>query len=203
MDSGVRWLAHASWHFSVTFVRGLDSEELGRRLGADPAAAPVLATAREIEGLLVDPNVGIARLGEAGGWAFAAEYGEAHGTRHGVLAELSRGGEAVNLDPQTDHPPSMFSCAAGGELLCSFGLAEEGRRWGSNPDLLNTALESAGVFLPDGSVLEAGASRHAQRIAMSLGVIERHFGLSLPRELVEQGELRTVSVNGHPNLDSL
>ncbi|WP_240677005.1 DUF6461 domain-containing protein [Actinacidiphila soli] len=134
MTAGVRWLAHAPCYFSVTFVRGITPEELGVRLGADPAVAPVAATAREVDSLLTDPNVGIAQLGEANGWAYAAEYGEAGGTRHSVLAELSRGGcDAVNLDPQASHPPPMFSYAADGELLCSFGLAEEGQRWGRGP----------------------------------------------------------------------
>jgi hypothetical protein len=134
MTAGLRWLAHAPWYFSVTFVRGITPEELGVRLGADPAVAPVAATAREADSLLTDRNIGIARLGEANGWAFAAGYGEAGGTRHSVLAELSRGGcDAVNLDPQADHPPPMFSYAADGELLCSFGLAEEGGGGGLSP----------------------------------------------------------------------
>jgi hypothetical protein len=199
----MRWLADSPWYFSVTFVRGVPAAELGARLGADPAVAPVPATARGIEGLLGDPNVGIALLGEANGWAFAAEYGASRGTRHDVLAELSRGGaDAVNLDPQVDHPPPMFSCASGGELVCSFGLAEEGRRWGSRPDLLNPALEGAGVLLPDGSVAAVGAGRRARRVALSLGAIERHFGLSLPREPLA-GELPAVAVSGHPDLRAL
>jgi hypothetical protein len=201
VDSGVRWLADSPWYFGVTFVRGISARELGVRLGADPAAVPVQATARDIEHLLVDPNVGIARLGEANDWAFAAEYGEARGTRRSVLAELSKGGgEAVNLDPQVDHPPSMFSCARVGEVVCSFGLGEEGSRWGTTPDLLNPALESAGVLLPDGSELRVGAPRRPQRIAMSLGVIERHFGLSLPQGPVMEDELPTVVVSGRPDL---
>ena len=106
---------------------------MGVRLGADPAAVPVPATAREIEGLLTDPNAGIARLGEANGWAFAVEYGEARGTRHTLLAELSRDGEAVNLDPQADHPPSMFSYAADGELLCRSGSAKRAAGGGTVP----------------------------------------------------------------------
>ncbi|MHA6760127.1 DUF6461 domain-containing protein [Streptacidiphilus sp. PAMC 29251] len=187
----------------MTFVRGITARELGVRLGADPAVAPVWATAAEIEGLLVDSNVGIAQLGVAKGWAFAAEYGESRGNRNSVLAELSRGGgDAVNLDPQVSHPPSMFSWASDGELACSFGLTEEGRRCGKCPDLLNPALESAGVLWPDGSVLEVGAARRTQRVALVMGVIERHFGISLPRGLLAE-ELPTVAVNGHPDLRAL
>ncbi|MFC1431413.1 DUF6461 domain-containing protein [Streptacidiphilus sp. N1-3] len=204
MDNGVRWLAETPWYFSVTFVRGISAPELGTRLGADPAAAPAVATAREIEGLLADPNIGIARLGDAGGWAFAVEYGESRGTQRAVLRQLSRaGGQAVNLDPQAGHPPSMFSCAGDGELLCSFGIGEESRRWGSSPDLLKPALETAGVLSADGSALAAGTQRQAQRAAMSLGVIGQYFGLSLPRALVEGGRLPTVVVSGRADLGAL
>lgn len=199
MESGVRWLADSPWYFSVTFVRGIGAREMGARLGIDPTAVAVPATARDVEGLLVDPNVGIARLGEVDGWAFAAEYGEPRGTDPSVLAELSRGGgESVNLDPQVSHPPSIFSYAFDGELMCSFGLGEEGSRWGSSPD-----LKSAGILLPDGSVLTVGSPRRSQRVAMSLGVIERRFGLSLPRGPVLDEELPAVAVSGRPNLQAL
>lgn len=84
-----------------------------------------------------------------------------------------------------------------------FGLGEEGRRWGNRPDLLNPALESAGVLLPDGSVLAVGTRRQSQRVAMVLGVIQRHFGLSLPRGPVEEDELPALAVNGHPDMSAL
>ncbi|WP_240677006.1 hypothetical protein [Actinacidiphila soli] len=58
-------------------------------------------------------------------------------------------------------------------------------------------MRSAGVILPDGSSLQVGATRQAQRVAMSLGVIEKHFGLSLPRQLLDD-ELPTVAVSGRP-----
>lgn len=154
MESGLRWLDHASWYLSVTLVRGIGPEELASRMAVNSAEPPVLTRARDVEGLLADPNVGIARVGESGGWAFVAEYGEARGTRHAFLAELSRsaGITAVNLDPQVDHPPPTFSCTADGALSCSFGLAEEGRRWGTTPDVLNAGLQRVGILLPDGSV---------------------------------------------------
>ncbi|ELP62558.1 DUF6461 domain-containing protein [Streptomyces turgidiscabies] len=203
-NRGVRWLVESDWHFSVTFARGITPEELAVRLGAAPGGASPSATADEAVGLLTDADIGVARIGEAEGWAFAAEYGEAPGTRHDVLRRVARGGvEAVNLDPQAFHPPPMFSYAADGELLCSFGLGEERLRWGSRPDLLQEELEAAGVVLPSGELLKVSNARHSQRIAMTLGAIERHFGMSLPRELLEDDRLPLVTVSGSPVLDSL
>jgi hypothetical protein len=61
-------------------------------------------------------------------------------------------------------------------------------------------MRSAGVILPDGSSLKVGAARHAQQVAMSLSVIEKHFGLSLPQRLLDD-ELPTVAVSGLPDLN--
>ena len=84
-----------------------------------------------------------------------------------------------------------------------YGLGEEHRRWESSPELLNPALEKAGVLLPDGMPLEAGAPRRTQRIAMSLGMIERHFGLSPPCGPVMAGQLPTVVVSGQADFSEL
>ncbi|MEU4931026.1 DUF6461 domain-containing protein [Streptomyces yokosukanensis] len=201
---GVRWLVESEWYYSVTFARGITPDELAVRLGAAAGAARPTATAEEAVALLSDPDVGVARIGEAGGWAFAAEYGEARGTRHDILTDISRdGAEAVNLDPQAFHPPPLFSYAADGELLCSFGLGEERRRWGSRPDLLQDDLTAAGIILPTGDYLRVSAERHSLRIAMSLGVIEKRFGLALPRDLLEYDRLPLAVVSGSPALDSL
>jgi hypothetical protein len=59
-------------------------------------------------------------------------------------------------------------------LLCSFGLGEERRRWGSQPDLLQQELEAADIILPTGDYLQVSGARHSPRLAMSLGVIEMH-----------------------------
>ncbi|WP_256216015.1 DUF6461 domain-containing protein [Streptomyces sp. Ag109_O5-10] len=200
----MRWLAESEWQNSVTFARGITPDELAVRLGASPGGAKPLVTAWEAVGLLTEADIGVARVGEAQGWAFAAEYGEAPGTRHDILKRISRNGvEAVNLDPQAFHPPPFFSYAADGELLCSFGLGEERRRWGSQPDLLQQELKAAGIILPTGDYLRVSGARYSPRLAMSLGVIEMHFGISLPRDLLEDGRLPLVLVSGSASLDSL
>ncbi|MYS17860.1 DUF6461 domain-containing protein [Streptomyces sp. SID4982] len=200
---GICWLAECEWHFGVTFAHGLTAEELAVRLGATPGSRPSVTADAAIM-LLTDADVGVARIGEAGGWAFAVEYGESRGTRHDVLKMVSRGGvTAVNLDPQAFHPPPMFSCAVDDDLVCSFGLGEEWRRWGSEPDLLQEDLEDAGVILPGGQYLETSGDRHSRRIALSLGVVEKRFSLSLPRDQVLDGALPLAVISGRPSLDTL
>ncbi|MGW7007883.1 DUF6461 domain-containing protein [Streptomyces sp. NPDC054933] len=204
MSSGVRWLAESEWLYSITFARGLSPEELAARVGAAPANMIQPLTEREAVGLLVSPDICIARIGQEDDWSFAAEYGEARGSRQDVLKEVSRDGvDAVNLDPQVDHPPPMFSYASDGEVLCSFGLGEEWSRWGAQPDLLNPAMEAAGVIMPGGVYLEVSGKRYAQRVAISLGVVEKHFGLSLPHDFLEDRSLSAVVISGSPDLSTL
>ncbi|MEW2513835.1 hypothetical protein [Streptomyces sp. NPDC046870] len=93
---GVRWLAESEWYYSVTFARGITPEELAARLGASPGAARATATAQEAVALLNDPDVGVARMGQAGGWAFAAEYGESRGARHDILTGRCSGCTSVS-----------------------------------------------------------------------------------------------------------
>ncbi|MFJ8728651.1 DUF6461 domain-containing protein [Streptomyces bauhiniae] len=200
---GIRWLSECEWHFGVTFAHGITAEELAGRLGAVPGSRPSV-TANAAIMLLTDADVGVARIGEAEGWAFAVEYGESHGTRHDALKKVSRGEvTAVNLDPQAFHPPPMFSCAVDDDLVCSFGLGEEWRRWGTDPDLLQVEFEDAGIILPGGEYLETSGDRYSQRIALSLGVVETRFGLSLPRDQVLDGTLPLAVISGEPSLDTL
>jgi hypothetical protein len=204
VNSGIRWLPESQWFYCVTFARGISPEDLATRLGAAPNSPRPQATAADVIDLLSDPNVGIARIGEASGWAFAAEYGEAQGTRKAVLEGISRDGiDVVSLDPQAAHPPPMFYYARDGELVCAFGLGEEWRRWGQQPGILNSAMEAAGIIIPGGGYLQVEGRRHNQRIAMSLGVIEKHFSLSLPRQVLEDGALPAVAVSGGPDLGAL
>jgi hypothetical protein len=109
-----------------------------------------MASAREAMGMLTAPGVGVARVGRSGDWSFAVGYGDAAGcTTAGLQAASRDGAEAVKFLLPPWHPPSLFSSYKDGVHLCSFGIGEESRRYGSEPDLLVPAWEQVGV-LPGG-----------------------------------------------------
>jgi hypothetical protein len=85
--------------------------------------------------LLTDPGIdGVARVGRAGDWAFAVEYGDAAGCTEAGLRAVSRdGAEAINFLMTPWNPPSMFAHYEDGIHICSFGIGEETRRWGGSP----------------------------------------------------------------------
>jgi hypothetical protein len=188
MADGIAWLLEPYLVDCVTFARGPDPAELAARLGASPDRTPRRASAAEAEGLLADPCIGsVARVGRSGDWSFAVEYGDAVGPTAPGLAAVSRGGaEAVNFLLMPWSPPSMFTYHRDGESICSFGIGEEARRWGQEPDLLVPALLAVGV-LPADREVAGGARERSKRLSML--AIEEYFGLRLPRADVVAGEL--------------
>jgi hypothetical protein len=130
----------------------------------------------------------VVRVGACGGWSFAVEYGVGDGGQG--PAEISRDGvEAIRLDPSPDHPPAMFSYARDGEGVCVFGIGEEVWRWGTQPDLLLPELIAAGVLYPDGEYARSEDEPYRDRDRHTLSLIEARFGLSLPRDEVEEQRL--------------
>ncbi|MET9962917.1 DUF6461 domain-containing protein [Streptomyces sp. NPDC006326] len=195
---GIRWLADwDGWYVGLTFARGIGPEELAVRLGAVPGIRPGPLGAGDAWTMVNETTDGdgVARVGSWGGWSFAVEHGVPAGAER--LAEVSRcGAEAVHLDPQPDHPPKQFAYARDGELVCCFGLGEEGWRGGHRPDFLLPELVAAGILAPDGSYPEAKAEAEAEaepddadRDRRTLAVLEHRFGLSLPRHLIEDTPL--------------
>jgi hypothetical protein len=128
-------------------------------------------------------SVCVARVGEAGGWSFAVEYGDAVGPTAQGLASASRAGTAaVNFSLTPWHPPSRFAYYLDATHICSFGIGEEHRRQGEQPDHLVPDLEKLGI-LPDGPRLDPRGMR------VTMLAIEDHFGLRLPRQQVLEGRL--------------
>jgi hypothetical protein len=188
---GIQWLARwDSWFAGLTFARGIAPEELAARLGAVPGLHPGPLGAMEAWSMVTETvdGDGVARVGSWGGWSFAVEHGLPAGAER--LAEVSRRGvEAVHLDPQPDHPPKQFAYARDGELICCFGLGEECWRGGHRPDFLLPELVEAGILTPDGGPARPDDEPDEDRDRLTLAVLERRFGLSLPRRLMEETPL--------------
>ncbi|MFD5079742.1 DUF6461 domain-containing protein [Streptomyces sp. NPDC058371] len=192
MGGGIQWLADQDdWRHGVVFARGIAPEELGLLMGGVPGSVVSPITDTEawhmVQDLATDDD-DIVRVGACGGWSFAVEYGLGDGSRR--LAEISGNGtEAIHLDPAPDHPPATFAYARDGEIVCGFGIGEEVWRWGTQPNLLLPELIAADVLYPDGEYARSEDEPYPDRDRHTLALIEARFGLSLPRDEVEQQRL--------------
>ncbi|MFJ9694324.1 DUF6461 domain-containing protein [Kitasatospora sp. NPDC101183] len=203
---GIRWLAGIRWELDgVVFARGIPPLELARRMGADPSVGAAPISGDEVWELEIESyrpgedGDGVVRIGECGGWSFAIEYGDSTGADR--LTEIARDGvEVVHLRPMPEHPPAMFDYARDGAAVCGFGLCEERWRWGQEPDLLLPELVEARVLEADGITSAAPDGDHEAMRARSLGVVERRFGLDLPRAVLGELRLPAYAVRGTPGM---
>lgn len=205
MSDGVKWLA--AWDVpmeGVVFASGISADELAVRLGGGPGEATEPITHGEVEHLGMRGRSygvrgdGVVRVGEDAGWAFAVEYGDSTGADR--LEEIASGRvDAVHYLPMSARPPARFHYAKNGVLTCSFGIGEEHRRWGAEPDLLLPELIAEEILHPDGSQnFPASRVHYMAYHERSLGVLERRFGLSLPRAVLGEARLPAYSVRGTP-----
>ncbi|MFF5449400.1 DUF6461 domain-containing protein [Streptomyces sp. NPDC012888] len=198
-DHGIQWLASwPDWYAALTFARGIGPEELAARLGAVPDLRPGPLSPSEAWSMAMDAvdGEGVARVGTWGDWSFAVEHGQPAGAE--LLAEVSRdGAEAVHLDPQPDHPPKQFAYARDGELVCCFALGEELWRGGHHPDFLLPELIEAKVLHPDGGHARPEDEPAPERERRTLEVLERRFGLALPRRLAADTPLPAYVTGAH------
>ncbi|MFJ5218365.1 DUF6461 domain-containing protein [Streptomyces sp. NPDC088354] len=180
----IGWLLEPYVVDCVTFARHVEPAALASRLGASPRPDVSWGSAQDAADMLADPEIlAVARVGRLGDWSFAVEYGDAAGpTEWGLRAASGGGGEAVNFLLTPWHPPSMFAYYSDGVHMCSFGIGEEGWRWGTAPDLLVPDLNRAGV-------LPVGPQRDPRGARLSMSVITAHFGLRLPRRDIVDGGL--------------
>ncbi|WP_327287848.1 DUF6461 domain-containing protein [Streptomyces sp. NBC_01198] len=178
MSDGIGWLLEPYLVDCVTFARGIPPTALAARLGSGPGEDARPGSAQDAQEALGSGARCVARVGEAAGWAFAVEYGDAVGATAGGLAAVSRGGvAAVNFLLTPWSPPSLFRHYLDGACVTGFGVGEEARRYGAEPGLLVPALEALGV-LPSGPQLDQRGMR------LTMLAIEDHFGLRLPRPQV-------------------
>ncbi|MFF2656265.1 DUF6461 domain-containing protein [Kitasatospora sp. NPDC058032] len=209
MTDGITWLAEqqsiAFGGYHVTLARGLGTEALAARIAASAQwSKRTVEPVGELtgDGLVetLDSEYGDAwdgiglRLGVSGGWTFAVAYGGWFGELRDDPAISEGGAEVFLLEYEEENgkpvPPTFHYCRDG-RTVCSFNLHLDDS-WGNGQvagdpevaDEVKALLSAEG--LPD----EERANREVHRT--TLGVLERHFGLALPRALVLEAPLPAV-----------
>ncbi|MFC9510142.1 DUF6461 domain-containing protein [Streptomyces sp. NPDC057002] len=192
MNDGVAWLAreNLTWlGYCVTLARGMEPEELVRRLSGDEAPEELGDHgAEELVGFLArrDRDRGrgdsvAVRYGTSGDLSFAVAYGQWPGSvGPGCTDGLSvRDDHVFQLSYETQNPklpPPEFNYFRDGVHVCGFQMYMH--TWsheitGLRPELLSDAVQAVGI--PDEDDRDAA---HAK----SLAVVEQAFRLTLPRD---------------------
>ncbi|MFJ4867595.1 hypothetical protein [Streptomyces sp. NPDC088757] len=201
MTEGITWLAApqsiAYGGYSVLLTRGLDEEELVSRLagavhGDRRVPRPLGELTgedliEELEDEYGDFHEEVAvRVDRDGEWVFAVLYGLWQGEFESMAPVSCDGAHVFHLEFEEENGkpvPPWFRYFHDERLMCDFNLHLD-RSWGSagvdgDPEVapqVERLLRAAG--LPDESLPSEDAHR------TSLHVIERHFGLGLPRSRV-------------------
>ncbi|MGW4033798.1 DUF6461 domain-containing protein [Streptomyces sp. NPDC004838] len=206
MNDGIAWLAleDISWPgYCVTLARGVEPDELVRRLARDQAPVELGDhSAEDLSGFLArrdwdrgwDDSVAV-RYGTDGDLSFAVAYGDWPGNMGP--------GYADGLSVQDDHvfqlyyetqnpklPPPEFGYLQDGVYMCGFQMYMH--TWsheitGLRPDLLSDAVQAAGIPTED--------NRDTAHVN-SLAVVEKTFRLSLPRDQVLHQAIPAALVKG-------
>ncbi|MFE4593030.1 DUF6461 domain-containing protein [Streptomyces laurentii] len=210
MTDGTTWLAApqsiAFGGYYVVLARGLSPEELADRLAAAllyEAEHLVVAVGEHTGDSLLelmddtygDPFDGIGlRLGRAGDWTYAVAYGGWPG-EFGPLARVSRDGAHVCLleyEEENGKPvPPQFEYFHDGRLLSACNLHLD-TSWGyqgvdgepATAARLQQLLTAAGLSDPERDAKEVHRT--------ALGIVEKFFGLSLPKDPIVSGSLPAV-----------
>lgn len=194
MRDGLEWLADSTFDggYCVTFARGLSAVEILRRLGCDVSTTDMknqVDANHWIEDLadesghhVVADKDQVIRAGESDGWAFAVDGG-IRGMDDEALASVSVGTVAVSTMVGAN-AVTVFGYAEAGLLVCQYEAPDH--RWGADPDRLVPELTRAGILLPGGEPAELGVGEEQRR---TLRMMHAEFGLVLPRDVIEHGEL--------------
>ncbi|MGP4089978.1 DUF6461 domain-containing protein [Streptomyces sp. KR55] len=209
MPENLAWIADA-WRGAspgaadlyITCARGLAPEQLAERMADhEPVEVGPALTIQEAHRMVDLTQIYcVGRIGQSGDWSFIVECVGSEGWALDPAA--SRGAEVLIFDPRPDDPPSFFRYLADGEVQLHFELGFGYDPAGAQPDLLRPALEAAGVIPPEGSIDDLlGADEELLPVEEKrrvLKVVGEHFGLSLPRQVIESGRLPAVVTRTSP-----
>ncbi|WP_406385404.1 DUF6461 domain-containing protein [Streptomyces sp. NBC_01618] len=203
MSDGLAWIADAWWSSTlnagdlyITCARGLTPEQLAERMADhEPVEIGPALTMHEASRMVDLTQIYcVGRVGRSDDWSFIVECGGSEGWA--LDPAVSCGAEVLILDPRPDDPPSFFTYLADGEVQLHFELGFGYDPAGAQPDLLRPALEAAGLIPPEDSLddllgddEELSPREQKRRV---LTVAGEHFGLTLPRQLIESGQLPTA-----------
>ncbi|MBV1941830.1 hypothetical protein KUF83_35520 [Streptomyces sp. BV286] len=111
----LRWAV--AW-VCVTFTRGVSSEEVFTRYGADPDQARLLDWDAALDLAPGDEEASLLRAGSLGEWTFCVEEDGGIGALDGPLAKLSRGTETYSM--ATTDGMNVFQYWRDGECVENF-----------------------------------------------------------------------------------
>ncbi|KOT99369.1 hypothetical protein ADK70_03915 [Streptomyces rimosus subsp. pseudoverticillatus] len=201
MSDGLQWVAERGafeMGYWIVFARGLSAEELVSRLEGDFAAMTLMSwsDAVELEMEAEDEDEQVVRVGSCQGWAFAvAEYGPLGERTDELVQAASAGTEAVSVS-RTVNADTWFLHAKDGETLCEFEPGLEHERTGVSSNDLVEALKQVGLLLPDGTSPREHGSDVDDSERRVLQMAEQAFGVGLPRDQVEHGQLLGARLSG-------
>ncbi|WP_405016952.1 hypothetical protein OHV05_07525 [Kitasatospora sp. NBC_00070] len=209
MTDGIAWLAEPQsitfGGYSVTLARGLGVEALAARIAASaqwskrtvrPAGELTgdgLVEALESEYGDTWDGIGL-RLGASDGWTFAVAYGGWFGEFRNDPAISEGGAEVFRVEYEEENGkpvPPTFRYHRDGRTVCSFNLHLDDS-WGDgqvegDPEVTGPVKE---LLTAEGLPNDETENREVHRT--TLAVLERHFGLTLPRALVLEAPLPAV-----------
>ncbi|MEU8541455.1 DUF6461 domain-containing protein [Streptomyces sp. NPDC048717] len=186
-DDGMQWIPDAFETYCLMLVRELTVPELVRRLGADPAGVKPGVTGPEAFSLAMNEGP-VSLLGTSRGWAFSLEHWSDQGAEADVLAEVSRGTEAVVL-VNSGIGMTRFLHAVDGLVVADFEPGVPAT------DVDFSRAERPAPFAGDADFFEADGSPVLGEAGEELWMLrfaERVFELSLPRAELEHGALAAV-----------
>ncbi|MFE4337080.1 DUF6461 domain-containing protein [Streptomyces sp. NPDC056831] len=209
MTDNLAWVADA-WHgvspsatdLYITCARGLSPQQLAERMADhEPVEVGPALTIQEAHRMVDLAQIYcVGRIGQSGDWSFIVECVGSEGWS--LDPAVSLGAEILILDPRPDDPPSFFRYLADGEVQLHFEPGFGYEPAGAQPDLLRPALEAAGVIPPEDSI-DALLGRDEELPSVeekrrALKAVGEHFGLSLPRQAITNGQLPMVVTRTSP-----